>query len=80
MFIKSSKYPAFDIITKADEKIEDGKEYLCREMGHFNKKINVTVGKSHLLNELQWNNKILHPIADIKVFFNFFLSELKRKI
>ena len=61
------------MICKSDEKIEDGKEYLCRELGKLNKKVNISVGRSYLLNELQWNNKILHPITNIEVLFISFL-------
>jgi len=62
------KIPAFDIMTKSDEKIDDGKEYLCRDILHLNKKYNVTVEKCHLLNELQWNqNKIQQPLKSLKV-------------
>ena len=61
------------MICKSDEKIEDGKEYLCRELGKLSKKVNISVGCSYLLNELQWNNKILHPITNIEVLFIYLL-------
>ena len=74
VFIKSSAFPAFDLITRKDETIEAGQEYDCREMGKFHKKIRVVVEKAILLNQIQWkDNKILHPIVDLKVIFPFIL-------
>lgn len=67
MFLKSVQYPALDIITQKDEKIEAGKEYLCRDLRNLHKKVCVAVEKAFLLNEIKWeNNKILYNV-DIKV-------------
>lgn len=69
VFVKSSPFPAFDLLTKKEEQIQPGKEYLCREMGRFHKKVRIIVEKAALLNQLQWkDNKILYPVNDLKVF------------
>lgn len=69
IFLKSCQYPALDIITLKDEKIEEGKEYNCREIGRLHKKICVKVEKAFMLNEIKYNqNKILFDV-DIKVPF-----------
>lgn len=69
VFLKSCEYPALDIITQKNEKIEAGKEYLCRDLRNLHKKVSVVVEKSFLLNEIKWeNNKILYDV-DLKVSF-----------